>query len=115
MSLIRKRHYERLEKALFELEKNLLCSAPRTGRKEWCPREDFRRRADFRAVIERFWFEPFDVVGYSSAPSMDEKFWSGDADSRYAVILRLDRRLSTGLGFIRAGALLDKMYPREKP
>ncbi len=100
--------YERLEKALSELEEHLL--SPAGGRKEWDPRYSHLRREEFRSKVRRFWKDRFDVRGYPYFGPMKDIFWDKGKEGRYAVILRLDRRLSTGLGFIRAGELMDKMY-----
>lgn len=82
--------YKRLERILLRLEP------------EQYPEE-------FRKVVREFWDEPFDVRGYPYTGPMREIFWERGYEGRYAVMLRLDRRL-WGIGYIRAGELLDKLY-----
>ncbi len=102
--------YERLERALLELEQSGLMRTSWQSRKAWSPREERKQRTAFRSAIQDFWKSRLDVTWHSGHPLMDTFFWYGGKRARYDVILRLDRRLWS-LGFFKSGALLSKMYP----
>ncbi len=70
--------YERLEKALLELENDLKPSQPRS-RKTWTPRDDYR--IAFRKAIQEFWQSTWSISGVDEKTTMREAFWGGDDPS----------------------------------
>lgn len=100
--------YERLEKALLEIETRLEPPRPRS-RKAWTPRNEYR--IAFRNAIQQFWQSTWSIAGVDEKTTMREAFWDGDdPQNRHVVVVRLDRRLWS-LGFIGGHTLLEKMYP----
>ena len=104
--------YERLERALLELEQGGLMRTSWQSRKLWDPREAQRQRTAFRKAIQEFWQSTMRISGIDEKTTMREFFWErDDPTDRHAVVVRLDRRLWS-LGFIGGQTLLEKVYPK---
>ena len=71
--------YERLEKALFEIEEHNLKPPQPRSRKTWTPRSDYR--IAFRKAIQQFWQSTWSISGVDEKTTMREAFWGGDDPS----------------------------------
>lgn len=103
--------YTKLERALFEIEQNLIPA--RKPRKDWDPRRDeiTERRDEFRKAVKDFWIRPFNPHERVWWLTNEKLFWEGADRDRAKVVENLDRHLSVYRGFAEAAVLFDKMYP----